>query len=209
MKSQVLAYLLLAVFSGAHAANILFVNNVPSPSHHIYNRVIVLGLAEKGHNVTFLSADIVEKKTSNVHYLHLEKIYVAIYEMQKDFSMQDFADQSPLASVREMGSFEHMMCESALHSEGLDQLLAYPKDFKFDLILYDFTMGPCLLPLVSRFNNPPLVSVSAFANPPYTTDYIGGQKYPAYVPHYVVNYQGSLTFTERFFNTFLYFADWL
>jgi hypothetical protein len=54
-----------------------------------------------------------------------------------------------------------------------------------------------------------MVAVSGFANPPYVTDLVGGQKQFAYVPHHGVNYPNSMTFTERFFNAWLYLVDWL
>jgi glucuronosyltransferase len=66
-----------------------------------------------------------------------------------------------------------------------------------------------LIPLVTRFNNPPLIALTAFVNPPYTTDYVGGHKYPAYIPHYNVNYGTNMNFFQRLHNTFLYFFDWL
>lgn len=206
MKSHVLIFvcLLKTVFGG----NVLFINGVPSPSHHIYNRAIVLGLAEKGHNVTFLSTDLVKKETKNVHYIHLEKAYDSPMAGDGEMNILDFADQTNEQFLIMTPFFYMMVCDLLLESNGLDSLLNYPKDFKFDVVIFDMTFGPCLLPLLERFNNPPLISVSAFANPPYTTDYVGGHKFPAYIPHFAVTYSTVMTFTQRFYNTFLYILDW-
>lgn len=72
-----------------------------------------------------------------------------------------------------MNNFCHLNCLGILNSNGLDVILNYPDNFKFDAIIYDFTCGPCLLLFVHKFKNPPLIAVSAF-------NLIGGQKYPAY-----------------------------
>lgn len=46
--------------------------------------------------------------------------------------------------------------------------------------MHDFTAGPCELALIHKFNYPPLISVTAFDNPPYRLNVVGGHKYPAY-----------------------------
>lgn len=190
-------------------SNILFLSAVVSPSHHIFNRALVLGLADKGHNLTFLSADIVEKKTPNVHYIHLEKMYETFYGKEDSFKALDFADASPYRMLVELAQMYEIICDGALSSNGLESLLNYPVDFKFDAVLHDFVFGPCMLPLLHRFDYPPMIAVSGFGNPPYSTDYIGGQKYPAYIPHYADDYSTEMTFSQRVFNTFLYAVEWM
>jgi glucuronosyltransferase len=209
MKNHVLLCTFFAILKVALCGNILYLNGIPSPSHHIYNRVLVLGLAAKGHNVTFVSVDTVEKVTPNVHYIHLEKVYEIYFGGADSFNVLEFAGQTEFESIVEMSDVFTVVCEGILASKGLDVILNYPKTFKFDAVIYDFTFGPCLLPLVAKFNNPPLISISAFANPPYSTDIVGGQKQPAYIPHYAVKYSTEMTFVQRFFNTYLYLVDWL
>jgi glucuronosyltransferase len=208
MKSLVILFTLCAIVGKSSCGNVLFINGIPSPSHHLFNRVLVVGLAEKGHNVTFLSVDKAKKETPNVHYVHLEKTYEIFFNGEESMDMLAFADQTEIDSVVELPEVCELVCDGILASKGLDDLLNYPKDFKFDAVIYDFTFGPCLLPLLHRFNYPPLISISAFSNPPYTTDWVGGQKYPAYVPHYAVTYPQQMTFTQRVFNAYLYFIDW-
>lgn len=187
-------------------ANILFLSGVASPSHHIYNRALVVGLA-KDHNVTFVSADVSDKKHQNIHYIHLEKSYSVLYEGDETIDLMAMTEETPFAAITGITGFMTLNCEGALTSSGLDTILNYPKDFKFDVVIHDFTCGPCLLPLVHRFNYPPLIAVTAFGIPPYTGVSIGGQKYPAYIPHYNLNYPTIMTFPQRFYNTFLYLYD--
>lgn len=89
----------------------------------------------------------------------------------------------------------------------MNTILNYPNNFKFDVVIHDFTSGPCLLFLLQKFNNPPLVSATAFLNPPYTTDVVGGHKHVAYVPYYNVNYDTDMCFSQRVFNMILFAAS--
>lgn len=208
MRSHAFALVFLLFLEGTLAGNILSINGIISPSHHHYNRVLALGLVEKGHNVTFLSVDLPKSETPNLHYIHLEKTYESFHSQEMP-DMLEFADIPALPFILFSPEFWMQVCDGNLASEGIDVIQNYPDDFKFDAVIYDFTFGPCLLPLLAKFNYPPLIAVSAFANPPYTTDYIGGQKYPAFVPHYTVTYPNDMTFFQRFSNTIMYFADYM
>lgn len=209
MKSHVILCFLLTTLSKVFAANILFLNFVPFPSHHLWNNVLVIGLAAKGHNVTFVSVEGAKQKISNVHNIHLEKVYEAYFHGEESLDVLYYADEGAIEALIELPEVFEAVCDGALESKGLDEILSYPDNFKFDVIIYDFSFGPCLLPLVTKFNDPPLIAVSAFANPPYSTDVIGGQKYPAFVPHYDVPYTSEMTYVQRFHNTLTYFVDWL
>lgn len=138
------------------------------------------GLARKGYNLTIVSVDIDKITLPNMHYIHLEKTYDALYNSDEKIDLLEMANENSFDAIKSMNNFGHLSCLGMLNSNGLDVILNYPDDFKFDAVIYDFTCGPCLLPLVHKFKNPPLIAVSAFNNPPYTVDLIGGQKYPAY-----------------------------
>lgn len=89
--------------------------------------------------------------------------------------------------------------------KAVTDLFNYPDDFRFDLILYDLTFGPCLLGFVQRFKFPPLVAVSAYNMPPYTSEYSGGHQFYAYIPHMSSPIASNdLDFVERVRNTLLY-----
>jgi glucuronosyltransferase len=200
---------ILAVFSAVSAGNILYLNGVPSPSHHLWNNVFVEALAGKGYNVTFVSVDGGKHKTANVHKIQLEKAYEAFFKGEDSLDVLYYADEGAIEALIELPEVFEAVCDGALNSKGLDEILAYPDTFKFDLVIYDFSFGPCLLPLLTKFNYPPLIAATAFAIPPYSSDLIGGQKYPAYIPHYDVTYSTDMSFLERFHNTLTYFVDWM
>jgi glucuronosyltransferase len=102
-----------------------------------------------------------------------------------------------------------MLCDATGKSKGLTVINNYPSDFKFDLIIYDYSFSPCLLGLVHKFNYPPLIGVSAFNNPSYTVDIVNGDKLGLTVkPYYLFYYDGdSMKIHQRLYNGFINFID--
>lgn len=206
MRRSLLLFVLCSLLSRAFGANILYLSGVASPSHHIFNRALALGLAESGHNVTFLSADISKSSHPNLHYIHLENVYTAVYAVDDagtKFDLLEASKENEFKAILSFHDFIKRNCEGIFSSQGLEKILEYPDNFKFDVAVHDFTCGPCLLPLIHKFNNTPLVALTAFSNPPYTTLTIGGQKYPSYIPHYLLDYTTTMTFFQRLHNTAL------
>lgn len=180
---------------------------MPSPSHHIFNRVLALGLVEKGYNVTFLSADLPKVEVENLHYIHMEKVYEVFERNFNGEKLLEFSDTPPIISMLFAPLMCHLYYEGNLESEGLKTILQYPDDFQFDAILHDSTFGPALLPLVTRFKNPPLISLTPFVNSIWTTEVLGSHKYPAYIPHYNLEYSTKMNFLQRMWNTIHYVID--
>lgn len=198
-----LGFLVSNCISNASGANILGLMGVASPSHHIWNSVLMHRLAELGHNVTILSVDLPrpnQKLPPNLHYIHLETAYAV----------------TAGASFINMGVFEFIpiyygrklvQMERILASKGMQTLLNYPDDFKFDVILYDYIIGPYLLGFVHKFNYPPLIGLSAFHNPPITMDLMSNHYFPAYIPYHSTTYSPVMNFWERLENTLILIAD--
>uniref|UniRef100_A0A8D8DYN0 UDP-glucuronosyltransferase 2B15 n=1 Tax=Culex pipiens TaxID=7175 RepID=A0A8D8DYN0_CULPI len=199
----------LAVSSSfAGGTNILCLMSVASYSHHIWNRVLMEALATKGYNLTIVSADVEKVQKVNMTYIHLEETYHAVHDGDSAIDLYEMAQEGLVKSMRTFYDYGIASCGGSLRSKGLEQILSYPNDFKFDLVLFDFTLGPCILGLFHKFGQPPLVGVTAFNIPPYTDDLIGGHKYPAYIPYYTLNYDSHMTFLERLENAFIYAADY-
>ncbi|XP_055606988.1 UDP-glucosyltransferase 2-like [Uranotaenia lowii] len=193
--------LLLLTTLSVDSANILCILPIPSPSHHIWNSVWMEALVERGHNLTVISADK-DKNRENIKYYWMETIYsdlaeagaVDYVQMSKDGAFQ---------TVFTFLNFFESCCRSMLRSEGLKAFLKNSEHDHYDLVMYDFGVGPCLLPLLHKLNNPPLISITAFGNPPYSVDVIGGHKHYAYTPYFGLNYSTDMNFFQRAYNTFL------
>lgn len=116
--------------------------------------------------------------------------------------------ESTLQAVFSFYDFGAFMCEGISLSKGLDVIRSYPDDFKFDLVINDYTCGPCLLGLLPKFKYPPLIGISAFNNPPYTSDIVGGDKLGLTTkPFYILNYDLDMNIVERIHNGFINFLD--
>ncbi|XP_055702672.1 UDP-glycosyltransferase UGT5-like [Phlebotomus papatasi] len=196
-----------------NCANILFLETVPSPSHHIWIRTLSTALAERGHNITSLSTDIEEHTPENLHYLHLDKVYDVMYNQEdEDFGQEwDFFEMGKINSYLQLlifMDFTPLTLKGSLKSTGFHQLLAYPDDFKFDLIIYDFMVGGIMLPFVQKFNNPPVIALTAFYSVEFGASIVGGTLNPSFIP-YIVNHDGDLTsFFGRVNNFVLTFLDY-
>lgn len=116
--------------------------------------------------------------------------------------------ESTLKAVFSFYNFGAFMCEGISLSKGLDVIRNYPKEFKFDLVIHDYTCGPCLLGLLPQFKYPPLIGLSAFNNPPFTADIIGGDKLGLTTkPFYLLSYDSNMNFAEKLHNGFIHFLD--
>lgn len=170
------------------------------------NSALVNALAARGHNMTVLSVNKDPKPPKNVHYILMEGVYDYMYKEQQ-IDLVALANVSPLEGVNVLYAFAAESCTGIKRAKGIQTLLNYPKDFKFDLILYDYTLGPCILGFLHRFNYPALVGVTAYNNPPYTTDLIGGHNYFSYLPHFSSMWGSRMSFWERAQNLYFHAVD--
>lgn len=192
------------------------------------NSAIANALAERGHNVTYFSPDKDKKPAQNVHNILIEKVYDGFYQ---EFVKGMFENEylPPYMEPYELNRFCIPICEGnsiskikiflhnnnnfefaeTLKTNGFRQLLSYPDDFKFDLVLYDFTMGPCVIPFLHKFNYPPLVAVTAYSHPSYVIQLAGGNHYYSYVPHNAFTYHSDMTLWQRIYNFAVFSEDYL
>ena len=164
-------------------------------------------LATRGYNLTVLSCDTDQNAGPNLTYLHMPEVYHAIYDGHEQFSLNDLVDEPMVKSVIGYYDFEYSACGGAFKSQAFKELLNYPDGFKFDLVIFDFALGPCLLGFLDKFNYPPAVGVTAFNNPPFSQQVVGGHKYYAYIPHYGLSYSNEMNFQQRLVNTFIHGLD--
>ena len=117
--------------------------------------------------------------------------------------------ESVLKSVFSFYDFGAFMCDGiALSAKGLNMIRNYPNDFTFDLVINDYTCGPCLLGLLPQFKYPPLIGISAFNNPQFTVDIVGGDKLGLTTkPFFLLNYDNDMNALQRIHNGVIHFLD--
>lgn len=199
----------LVVLNGlfANGANILFLGTIRSPSHHFWNNAIVTELAKRGHNLTVISLANDKKPPPGVHHILIEDYE----ENNKDFVKDIVASEDPESFWSQLLLLQHHAteyCEISTTTNGFKTLLNYPNDFKVDLILHDYTGGPCFLPFVHKFKYPPLIGVTTYSHPSFTNQIIGGHQYYGYIPIHALFYDDNMNFWQRFQNFVLHMVEY-
>ena len=94
--------------------------------------------------------------------------------------------------------FVEKVCVGSLNSKGYQQLLNFPKNFKFDLIIYDFTIFPqCLLGMVHKFNNPSVIGVTPFLFSGKVAKLSGSLIFPGIAPSPLSSLTRKMNFQQR------------
>lgn len=73
-------------------------------------------------------------------------------------------------------------------------------NFQFDLIIYDHLLGPCLLTLADRFNNTPIIGMTAFHFYQFSTDFLDDALIFAFNHHFALRSYDETSFLSRFKN---------
>lgn len=103
--------LILSDFPYSNGANILYLNDIASPSHHIWNSAIVNALAARGHNVTYVSPDLDKNPPANVHYIHMAELYnEAYYEFVESLINND-VQVSPIMQPKFFSEYTLQVCK--------------------------------------------------------------------------------------------------
>uniref|UniRef100_A0A182MP12 UDP-glucuronosyltransferase n=1 Tax=Anopheles culicifacies TaxID=139723 RepID=A0A182MP12_9DIPT len=197
------------IICNVRAENILFLQTTPSKSHHIWNKQIIERLYENGHNLTILSF---EKETSvpGKTFLVMEQFYEKMMAAFSDGGTGDFSSyENTFGNIMNVYQFYTVASQLLEHEEAIKQLIAYPRAFRFDLVIHDFTMGQFMLGFLEYFNNPPLISVSPYNIPSYTQYLADIPLYTTYLPHPSSSFDAKMNFVERVKNTIFWWFDML
>lgn len=189
------------------SANILFLLAVPSPSHRLWNNVLIEKLTANGHNLTVLTVEY-EISQPNVTYIHVEKIYESLSVHHNVWL--DFETKSPFKLITKYYQMYNFISKHIFQSNGVRVLANYPTAFQFHAIIYDCSLAQSLLGFVEHFNNPPLISVSPL-NMPSLSTLSTTHIYPSYMAHYTsdkTHTQLQVNIIDRFLNMMYHSYDW-
>ncbi|KAJ6644295.1 UDP-glycosyltransferase UGT5 [Pseudolycoriella hygida] len=208
MNRKLVQLVIVACFVYLNSAvNILVLEEVASPSHHVWYRSLNQGLAKKGYNVTVLSPDK-DVSLTNLHYIHMDQVYERLYNdvEAEEINFIDMGDKDPYGLLTEFGQFSEIMCYGQVTSNGWKELENYPSDFKFDLIIYDYIMGGCLIAFANKFQNVPIVGATAFNDNFRANSFSQHPVVPSISPFsfYNINLE---TFLGRTLNFIMHMAD--
>lgn len=191
------------------SANILFLLPVPSASHRLWNSVLIEGLVERGHNLTVLSAEY-ERSRPNATFIYMENIYESLNEYY-DKTPWSLKQKYTHTTIKEHHQLNNFISRKLFETKGLRQLANYPKSFKFQAVVFDFTLGQSLLAFVEHFNFPTLISVSPQSLPSSLPTASSTQLFPSFIPHRLSTSTPATLeskMSERFMNMIYHTADW-
>lgn len=209
---RLLSIVLVTILSTPHfvqAANILFLSGGLSAGNHIWNRVIATGLADRGHNVTFLTPERDDSHGNNrLHFIHLENVYEGVAQKYKSARENHLHARQPVfRRIKESYRVSNGISAALSRSKGLQRLLDYPSTFKFDAIIHDSSAVQSLLGFWWHFNCPPLIAVAPSQLHVHLFDLAHIPFYPGVMLHPFSDYSTDLVLASRVFNILNYLYD--
>lgn len=200
---NLVALILLICFlniSELNAANILALVVTASPSHHIWNRALMLELAARGHNVTVASPDPEKQKFPNHTDIYLEGMYE---EVHANFDYEAMIEDSVVQNQIAIFQWGIDSCRKGLQSKGAKQLKDLAGKQSFDLIIVEAVLDECFLGFIPLFGSPPVMAITAYANTPWAADIAGTPNTPAYISVCNLPTLDHMTFFQRVANFLL------
>lgn len=207
----------------AQSANILCLLGTPSTGHHVWHKALLGALAERGHNLTVLTVDPVERRSSTslsssssrLHFISMSSVYDTIYETRltapsRQSSIAAYLSRSVYGRIAGRYADASQVDGWLVESDGVRRLAAYPRDFRFDAVLHDSHEAHALLGFVDWFGRAPLVALSAAGEFGVMARLGGAPNYASYQPYVGAAYasSGEMTFIERTRNLSYYLFDW-
>lgn len=195
MNFKVISVLVVLLIVGSECSKILFIHPSLSRSHVIPSQVLAKLLAQKGHEVTFVSPYPQSKPIKNFRDIKLEaneEEMNILNEMQKGMAESKISFsimKKSLAMLQEFGN-------DTLHTPEIKNLM---KNEKFDLLIVGYLMNEYFLGLADHFKCPSIVFFPAF--PLSSLDkLVGNPLSPEGSPHVLANLRTLASFKDRLIN---------
>ncbi|XP_049780384.1 UDP-glucosyltransferase 2-like [Schistocerca cancellata] len=200
MNGAVLLVVLLAL-EGSECAKILAASPFPAISHVLPLRVIVLELAKRGHEVTYITTDPIKKPVKNLTEVDISPAY---RYLRKSFDWMEMASHEwdPVEMVWSMEDMSAPICEDGLNSPEMVDFMKSPP--KFDLYIMERSLVPCFYGVAQAVGSPPMVGIVTVGAYPYTHWTHGNPDNPAYSPWWVHAYSDHLSFWQRLYSSYVW-----
>lgn len=201
---QWLLILLVTLVQLCSGANILVIEGMASPSHHVWMKTLSYALAEQGHNVTSLSSYMETNNVpANLHYLFMEKVQPALYSDTAEIDYIQMNQMSVYEFIMVYYEYFGLTWVMGKTSKGFQHLLDYPSDFKVDLIIIDSLSPDGFYVFAEKFGNPPLITAGGYPFPTDSAKFTGAPFYFSLIPSPMIMTMGY-GFIERLRNFIIY-----
>ncbi|XP_059469651.1 UDP-glucosyltransferase 2-like [Neocloeon triangulifer] len=196
MRTEPFLCALLCLFLGefTSGAKILAVLPVASPSHGIWNKALIEALADKGHDLTVLSANS-GKNRPNLRYVEIENSF----EGADDIPFADIAALNSFGNIVFVFEWLYMTCQMQIKANGTREAILDSKE-RYDLIIYESTGVDCFLGTMHKFAGTPSVAISAYGFSCFNCDPTGVWCPPSTVPVEWFPVPDEMSFWQRLHN---------
>ncbi|XP_011706636.1 PREDICTED: uncharacterized protein LOC105461830, partial [Wasmannia auropunctata] len=175
----------MGLVTASKPLSILFIEPIPSISHHIWAVNLVKGLLRKGHHVHVVSiheTKVENKLAQNLTYDVFD--VMETYEEAEDYNPSDWGEYSVIYTAYFTYQWGMLACDTVTKTKAAKELLEMVKTVGFDVIVQDISINQCFHGLweVAK-NKPPVVGFVPFGPLPWLKDYVGGPSYPTVRPY--------------------------
>ena len=164
-----------------------------SPSHKNVAVPLMLGLADRGHNVTVASSFKTEEH-KNVRDILVHQNF----EYFPGMNALDMRRKGPLGMLSMNDTHFIEYCHATYRNTEFMRLL----NESFDLVYMDAFANDCLLGFIHKLGAPFIV-ISSLPVPGEISMYTGNRLPLSFVPHWLVPFGHRMTFLERIINVFI------
>ncbi|RZC32757.1 UDPGT and/or Glyco tran 28 C domain containing protein, partial [Asbolus verrucosus] len=195
--------LFVLILNNAQSAKILGIFPVPAPSHYILGSALMKGLAEKGHDVTFISPyrEKNPPKTGSYRDITLTRFVEESERRRKEMNMFEKENMNGFITAAMMSSMLTQLSELTLNHSNVQQLLN--SDEKFDVVIVEQFLNEAHKAFATHFKAP-LILFSTVGASAWVNLLVGNPAPPSYVPSLLLSYSCNMTFTERVVNSLMH-----
>ncbi|CAB3377023.1 Hypothetical predicted protein [Cloeon dipterum] len=183
----------------ADASKILAITTLPSPSHGIWNRVLLEALAERGHQVTAFMPFVGKNKTG-ISYFEIE----GTFPDEGVLDLMSLSTKEHVEAVWDYASAIGMMQVESGAAKKLQEL--FESDEKFDLIIFELCFGEHFASILPRFKAP-IFAIDAYADGFWNWDFLNVDNHPSVYVQPLLSYVTPMSFFERTANFLTLYYD--
>ncbi|XP_030748578.1 UDP-glucuronosyltransferase 2C1-like [Sitophilus oryzae] len=201
MKTSLLFFAVILLAQNGQSANILGVFPMGASSHYILASKLMLGLAEAGHNITFISPYEfkTQPKKGSITNLVLEGAGDEFQKVLKASNLFEQNKQNSLLGVIDMNSKFLRSVNNTLNDKKVNELLK--SDQKFDAVIMEQFSNDALKVFAYLYDCPLIILNSVGPNN-LINPTVGNPEEISYIPNMLVkaSHNKVMTFFERIKN---------
>ena len=201
-KKTVTFYLFILFFNSCVSERILAIFPAAFKSHHNCGTAIVEALAERGHNITFISPFQLDEPVKNVKEIVLKGI-IKTFENQEPIDWFAVQREGKFNQIRRMIVPMAQLVKVAYH-EMMDnaEFRTILEERNADLILFDPFFSEFIYTFYDQLKVP-MVSYTPISGFPMTMASMGAAMDYAIVPGLLTDFDDHMSFFQRIFNMLL------